>query len=221
MNLLKLSAALLLIAAWPVRSHAETPLNEVPLYRGREKTDAEKKLDATFISEAVKAAGSKEAAAAQLLKRGWQAIAANDAKGAIRRFNQASLLSSDNAEVFWGLGSAEGQLGHCDSSIKLFEEAAKLASSNSRLIADFGYAHTTCAIGLRNDSSIPHFIEAEKLYHQSIKLDPKSALPYSRLAVLMFYKGDMPETERFVAKSKSLGGEGLDPRFLQDLASRR
>lgn len=200
------------------------PKSEIPLYGTEPKTDAEKKTDQEFIAQVTQSAGGKENAAKYFLDQGWKAIESNNPVEAIKRFNQAYLLSPYNYQVFWGLGAALGQKADFAQSNKLFEQAIGLNAKDADLLCDYGFsfmqaglmaAHT--AQNFETPEVKQAFAKATEQLEQAIALDPTNALPYSRLAVLSFYQGDFAKAQENVTKSQALGGKGLDPKFIEAL----
>ena len=194
--------------------------NLIPLFGSAPKTAQELSLDQKFVEDAVAAAGTKEKAAAHMIMRGQEALQKNDPETAIKRFNQAYLLDPKDYKVYWGLGAARGEQRKFAEAIKLIEKAESINDKDARLLSDHGFALVSEVVSSKPDQelAIKNFTEAEQLYRKAIKLSPKESLPYSRLAVLMYYKGDFNEAHSLVDQCRIRGGEGLDPNFIRDLA---
>lgn len=210
-------AAFLFLAA---KTFAETPKNEIPLYGEAKKTKEELALDEKFINEVSRIAGDRKKAAAEFTKKGWDAIAKGNQTDAIKRFNQAHLLDSKEYQVYWGLGIASGMNGKPEEAIKLFEKGYQLNQKDSRFVSDFGFAYVNSALALdklNKEKAFQKLDAAQAKYHESLKIDPKQSLSYSRLAVLDYYRGDFKTAWKNINLSKQNGGEGLDQRFLSDL----
>lgn len=200
------------------------PKNELPLYGDSPKSPEEIATDKQFIADVVKAAGTKEKALEAMIDRGWDMIDKHDISGAIRRFNQAYLLSPNDYRIYWGLGIASGMQGDFNKSIELFEKGSGMNSKDSRFLADFGFSLVNQGIEdfqtLREENGKKLFDKAETLYLEAQKIAPKTALPYTRMAILKYYLGDCPAAHSNLEKSKSLGGEGIEPAFEKDLNER-
>ena len=124
-----------------VSSGAAQSINEIPMYGEKPKSPEVLKADEQFIQEAIGKAGSKEKAADIAIRRGWEHIERHDPKTAIKRFNQAWLLTPNNGHVYWGFAAAVGQQGNLDESIRFFDKAIILLPNNARLLCDFGFTH--------------------------------------------------------------------------------
>lgn len=89
------------------------PNNELPMYGAASfedhmelRPELYKKADDVFIQEVLSAGGTKEEASIAITLLGREFLEAGDTSTAIKRFNQAGLLNSNNPLVYWGFGSA-------------------------------------------------------------------------------------------------------------------
>ncbi len=222
------AATLFFYVLWtPSLLLADAPCNERPFYEGCVKTPDLIALDNKFVDEVIAAAGSRNAAAAGLNQKGWDALQ-RDPHEAIRRFNQSYLVGGENVYLAWGIGVAKGMLGDHETSIRLLERALSLDPKNARLACDLGHSLVQKVIAIMRGPKTPDaeatvtqlYARAEKLYKQAAVIDPKLSLPHAQLAILHFYQGNLIEASREVKESRARGGEGLDPRFEADLEKR-
>ncbi|MFN8390704.1 MAG: hypothetical protein U0136_10475 [Bdellovibrionota bacterium] len=199
--------------------------NEQPFFGGQVKTAKEKALDDAFVRSSIKAAGNRDLALTELIERGFEAIAQRDPKTAMKRFNQASLINADDYRVYWGFAAATGLEGNFSKSIELFRSAELLKSDDPHLLCDSGYSLMASAMyqigNNRAKPNDPKMLEmlrdAEAKFQHAATLDKQSALPHSLQAILAFYRDDGVRAWQEVHKAKQLGGEGLDPKFVDDL----
>src|SRR4051812_13341381 len=91
------------LAIFQVNSNASSePVNEIPMYGGARKTPEQEKADKDFTDSVTKNGTTKEQASKLLTDRGWEAFYNNDLSTAIKRFNQAWLLTPKETRVLWG-----------------------------------------------------------------------------------------------------------------------
>lgn len=172
--------------------------------------------------------GASTAASVDDIDRGWQAVANWQPVEALRLFDKASAKNPNAYRLMWGYGAALGQQAKFPESIKWFERAVEKYPSNSRLLSDFGFAYMSWGVYQARTAKQPqeqqaagrYWAAAETKFGESLKLDPKESMTYSRLAMLSYYRGDYPLAWKNVKQSQRLGGEQLDPQFVKDLAKR-
>jgi len=105
-------------------------LNERPMYGGIQKTPEMVRIDKEFVDYMVRTFGSRDKAADDAIRRGFEFLAKADWRMAMKRFNQAWLLSPDKVEVTWGFGAALSYEGKFEDSERYFQKAADLAPNN-------------------------------------------------------------------------------------------
>lgn len=168
------------------------------------------------------------------LDKGWLSISEWKTEDALRYFARAEQQAKAQPKapgtyrIDWGYGTAYGQLGRFAESVSRFEKAVEKYPNDARLICDFGFTYMSWAIfTARTGKSAQdqydasrYFDAAEAKFIEAHQLAPKESLPYSRLAMLAYYRGNYPMAWNYVKRSRALGGEDLDSRFLKDLAAK-
>ncbi|MEA5097471.1 MAG: tetratricopeptide repeat protein [Burkholderiaceae bacterium] len=194
-------------------------INEQPLYGGRSKSPEMIKTDQRLIEAAVKAAGSKEAAAKQAITRGWQYLNQGNTGMAIKRFNQAYLLTPNSAYVYWGLGAASVQQGKFDEGIKLFNRAYALDPKNVRLVADIGMARTRYALSASDPGLRAKRLQASLLWLDAAeKLDPSYPLTHANRAIAFYHLGQYAKAWTYIGKAEAIDRNSVDRALLNDLS---
>lgn len=199
------------------------PLSELPLYGGEEHGGHElTPWDRTFIANVTRAAGSREKAAQGVLDLGWQAVRERDPRRAIRRFNQAWLLTPDDPEVFWGLGVALGGKGDIDGAIRYIERATATGPNGAPILCDLAFAYIVRAQEHRGEPAV-HDASLERargLLDQAQDADPGYEVVFSNRALAAFEAGDYDTAWNQVREAMKTGGQSLDPRFIHALSAR-
>lgn len=213
---------LVLCCAALAQAQAPGADSALPLYGGRAKTPAQQEADRKYVEEALREAGTREKAVDTVMTRGWDYLKKGDPVTAIKRFNQASLLTPDNPDVFWGLGAAVSEQGKHDESIGLFERAQALRPNDPALMLDFGYA--LIWKGAEGSKTTPErmaaFDRAQALFEQAEALQPNNPQIYGNRAILQFYQGRYAESWQSVAKAQALDPGSVDAVFLRRLSAK-
>jgi len=196
--------------------------NTQPFYGGGERTPAQLQADKVFIEELTKKAGSREAAAKNVLLRGWELLKSGDAATAMKRFNQAWLLTPNDSDVLWGFAAAQCNLGKFDVGLPLFERANSQMPGNGALLSDYAYAYISKAATIDDTPAQREvsFGRALSLLNQAEALQPANPMIHSNRAIVRFFQGRYAEAWQGVEKAEKLAPGSVDQRFLRDLSAK-
>jgi tetratricopeptide (TPR) repeat protein len=197
-------------------------LNEIPMYGGKPKPPALIQVDKEFVDTIVKKFGSREAASDHAIQLGFQYLARNDWQTAMRRFNQAWLLTPDKAEVFGGFGAALSYQGKFEESVKYFTKATELSPQNGRILADYGFMYQFWATKGTKDKEekLVRLNKSIELFEQASRLEPSYERTFSNWAVSLYFKQDYKGAWNKIVEAEKLGGKSVDQKFVKDLAGK-
>lgn len=120
------------------RSYA-APVNEQPFFGFAVKDAAQRTADEKFVAAMIEAAGTREKAFEETVRRGWRAINASRMGEAALRFNQAFLLSPEQSGAYHGFAAVtQMRFKDMDGADELFRIALKQANPFKALNADYG-----------------------------------------------------------------------------------
>ncbi|WP_400190872.1 hypothetical protein [Hymenobacter sp. B81] len=126
-------SAVALLLAQPAAHAQDTPqpLNTLPRYGGKVKSKALQKVDRTFISSELKKYRYDARAASDVsVELGWQHLAQQNPVVSIKRFNQAWLLDSTNADVYYGFSACLSLQGNAKGAREYFRLAQRRDQKN-------------------------------------------------------------------------------------------
>jgi tetratricopeptide (TPR) repeat protein len=107
------------------------PLNTLPRYGGAAKSKALRKLDQEFINQSLKQyRQDRRAASESSVSEGWSHFYASDLTTSIKRFNQAWLLDSTNASVYYGFSACLTEQGEAAAAHRYFQLAQRYDVQN-------------------------------------------------------------------------------------------
>jgi tetratricopeptide (TPR) repeat protein len=101
---------------------AKDRINERPRYGGLTKTAAQLEADERFLAQSLRQYGTALAAVQAHVTFGWHYLATDHAPTAIKRFNQAWLLDSTAADVYYGFSGylwQQGQTAEAERYMRL------------------------------------------------------------------------------------------------------
>ena len=115
------------------------PINQLPMYGGREKTTEMKNADAAFVASIKKQGLSRQEGAKQAVKSGWSYWAKRDFSNAMSRFNQAWLLDPENGDAYHGFALATSVRGGTPNEVEsLFQLAVSKSKVDPVAFVDYG-----------------------------------------------------------------------------------
>lgn len=166
-----------LLVSCSARKDCPDKANLLPMFSGLKKCDEQIKIDNDFIADCNKYFKDRKEATRYHIDRGWEYFFKNDLDTAMMRFNQAWLLDSTNADVYWGFGNILGRQQKFQESLKYFDKSLAINSGNSKvwLCSATSYGQLTACYSyfMQKDS-------ARKYLAITDRLDPKAINPEVR-----------------------------------------
>lgn len=194
-------------------------INELPMYGGKPKSQEQLKSDQEFIADVTKEFGSREKAAETAIRLGCKYLAKNDWRAAMRRFNQAWLLTPENAGVDWGFGAALSYQGKFEESQRYFTKARARAPNNGRMLNDFGFMYQFWVTkGKVPKDQKAHYLDASiELFDEAARIEPDYDRIYFNWAVSLYFKEDYTGAWGKIKEAEKRGGGSIDQKFIKDL----
>ena len=208
--------ALLSVAALLLCGCSPLPMNEIPMYGGIPRSPEMQKADQEFIDQAVKIDGTREKASKAASDRAWEYYYQDDLRTAMKRFNQAWLLDTNNVAAYWGFGNIVGQRAeYADTelnlrqSIMFLETANGKSPNNARIMVDLAFSHTMLGAAVfkqqHRSGADDEFAKAQALFESAMKLEPDYPLLHYNWSVLEFYREDYLSAKTRLDEAVRLG----------------
>jgi Tfp pilus assembly protein PilF len=200
------------------------PVDQVPMYGGADRSihPILRAADEKLIEDTTRHYGSRLKASAAFVENGFAYYARDDLANAMRRFNQAWLLDSNNPEVYFGFGAVLHDKGmNCAASAQ-FDKAASFGRYVQGLTPDAARLLVLCA---QEDKSLTEgaraalFARSDALYAEALAKEPNKGYVHASMATAMYWRGSYPEAWAAVARARAFGGK-LSERFLQALSQK-
>ncbi len=167
-------------------------INLLPMYGGVEKTPAQIKADADFIDSATKySGGSKEVAAANIIKGAQEFTRQGDYLNAMKRFNQAWLLDPDNSDVYKGYLSVTPT----DQFLNLHKNTEKVLAQNpnqATIQCFLGVIHTNIAIlaSTTADQKTDYLNQGKVEFQKGLATNEANPFCQLNFAANLYYAGE-------------------------------
>lgn len=186
------------------------PLNQLPMYGGREKSAEMKKADAEFLAGIEKQGLSREDGAKKAMQAGWRFFDKKDLATAMKRFNQAWLLDPENGNIYHGFAVVTSERGGSPPEVEsLFQLALSKSKVDAEAFVDYG-----------------RFLRTQKQYEKSLihlnKALERSSRAFnarSQISFVYYLKGDFSSACEW-AKASQKNGDKLEAGFLEDMCRR-
>lgn len=182
------------------------PINEIPMYGNLPKSQELIGYDQKFIYDVVKQFGSRDSACKVHIHLGNYYLGLGDPNIAIKRFNQAWLLDSTNADVYWGFAYSLEKKDRYKEAIPMFEKAIHYAQDNYKIWIGYAVCYSLIADKEGNKSKKEEFFKkSELLFEKTEKMNDKSGDLYFGWAQKWHKQGNEEKANFYLQKAKDLG----------------
>lgn len=143
----------------------------LPKHGNFPKSDDEKTADLAFIERSIEEYQSREKASEAKVMEGYQALNSNP-KEAMICFNQAFLLDSTNANIYWGYGQLFHHFDQYQEADGYFEEGLTHNPKSTMLLNAMG---KNCLEMYHQDGNEEHLQRGIKKLQSSFMIEPSKA----------------------------------------------
>jgi tetratricopeptide (TPR) repeat protein len=191
-----------------VAEDCPSDINKLPMYGKVKKCHEQVEFDKKFIESCDKDFKSRKDAANYFAKKGWGYYYQNKPDTAMMRFNQAWLLDSLNAEIYWGFGILTGIQKKYKESSDLFERSLQLNPSDAKVLGDASTSYGQLFFQTKNMS----FLNKSILYiRKAIQLDPHNAKLYAQLTTAYVYSMQKDSARKYLKITTDLNKNAINP----------
>ena len=210
---------------------AKSNIRLLPKYGHRQKTKEEKMADEKFINTTMELEqfnGDRKAASNHFIQLGFSYLYNSDVKIAMYRFNQAYLLDSTNADIYWGYGAVYMTIVSYEKAQQQYLEGLTFQPNNSHLLTDYGTYFMSQYASLNvmpandivknpKEQAIVYLDSALKYLKKSFQADPKDKNTSFKLSAVYFYREDCTNAWKFYDECKALGGQPITEEYTKEL----
>lgn len=193
-------------------------INKLPMYGQIQKCKAQLDTDKEFLEAADKQFDNRQEGAKFYIDRAWGYFYKNQFDTAMMRFNQAWLLDSLNADIYWGYGNI---LGLNDRNFKgsliFLEKSLKMNPSNPRV---WESASTSCGQLFIETKNIDMLKKSVEYLKASLRLEPDNARAYGQLTVAYTYLMQKDSAIKYLMITDKLDPVAVNPEVREFLTTK-
>ena len=190
---------------------AKTDFRMIPMYGHQKKSEQHIKADEELIQSILEQDKTAKAGSEHLIKVGFDYLYKRQLRTAMYRFNQAWLLDSTNANVFWGFGGVYFYLRAYDQALKMFHNGLQIDSLNTNLITDIG--GTYLSMFDEDQSNKENLSRAIFYLNKSYNLNPKYSSTVYKLIICSLFSEDCEKAKRYFLECDNLKNNQITETF--------
>ena len=202
-----LSFSLLLLSCASTEKCPEG-INLLPMYGRQTKCEEQLNDDKKFISECDAQFKDRKNAAKYHVDKGWEYFYKADYKTSMKSFNQAWLLDSSNADIYWGFGNILGTKHEFRESLPLLEKSITLNPNNPKVYECIATSYGQLFFENKDVGLLNKTIDNLKT---SIQLDPKNANAFGQLTGAYSYFNQKDSALKYLELTDKLDPRAVNP----------
>jgi tetratricopeptide (TPR) repeat protein len=179
-----------------------------PMYGSVAKCATQREADKRFLDSCDQQFHSRKMAASAYVTKAWEFFERNDQSNAMLAFNQAWLLDSTNADVYWGFGNLLGFREEFAESLPYFRKSLALNPTNPDVYDCIATSMGQLFVSTSQDSFLYQTIGASM---RSLQLNPVNARAYATLASAYTYFSQHDSARKYMALADQLDPAAVNP----------
>ncbi len=152
-----------------------------------------------------------------MISLGWQYFYEKKLDVAMKRFNQAWLLDSLNADVYWGFGNLVGMQGKFMESISLFEKSLKLNPNNAKVLLSASISYGNA---FYQSKDVKYLNTSIELLKRAVVVEPKNPQLYAQLAASYTYFTQRDSALKYLKIAEKLDPKSINPEVKKILTNK-
>ena len=177
-------------------------INTLPMYGNIKKSAEQTNIDLLFLHDCDSIFKKDRSKASKYhVDLGWKYFYENGFDNSIKRFNQAWLLDSTNADVYWGFGSVLGMKSMFRESIAYLKKSIKLNPKNEKVYVGIGLSYGNIFYQTKNTATLDTAIF---YFKKSIETQPNNSDAYTKLTSCYAYYMQSDSVKKYLKITDSL-----------------
>ena len=191
-------------------------INKLPMFGHVKKCKEQIDSDHDFLKQCDKQFKNRKEAAKFHVDKGWEYFYKNQFETSMMRFNQAWLLDSLNADIFWGYGNLLGLNNrNFKESLVYLEKSLKMNPDNARVWESTSTSYGQLFFETKDINLLNTSIDYLKT---SIKLEPNNARAYGQLTASYSYFMKKDSARKYLKITDKLDPSAVNPEVRKILS---
>jgi len=178
------------------------------MFGGLKKCDEQIKADQIFLADCDKFYKNRTEATRHHIDMGWGYFYKNQLDSSMMRFNQAWLLDSTNADIYWGFGNILGTKHQFKESITFLEKSIEMNPNNPRVYESISTSYGQIFFETKDVKYLNLTIDNLK---NSIRLNPNNASAYGQLTGAYSYFNQTDSARKYLEITDRLDTNAVNP----------
>ena len=183
-------------------------INLLPMYGKAQKCPEQTQADNEFLAASEKQFSNRDLASQHYVTEGWKLFEQRQLDSAIKRFNQAWLLDSTNAKVYWGFASVLGVKRQFRASVPLFKKCLVMNPREANAWEGLSTSYGQIFFQTKDITFLHKSIDALK---SCVNLTPQNARVYGQLAGAYSYFVQKDSARKYLAIADRLNPAAVNP----------
>jgi len=201
---------------------AEKDISLRPQYGNIKKTAKHKASDLAFKKEVLeKYDGDHIAASEKMVELGFTYLYdKNDFVTAMRRFNQAHMLNTQNADAYYGYGAIYFNLGAMDEARKQYEKGLSINPKHTKILTDYGTTYLGeyyKQIANSEEDAFESLNTADQYLEKSFALDKKNSNTVYKLSIVKMYLGNCKQAKALLKRAQKMDNPNITEAYMTEL----
>ncbi|MGQ8336487.1 tetratricopeptide repeat protein [Sunxiuqinia sp. A32] len=134
------------------------------------------------------------------------------------RFNQAWLLDSLNAGVYWGFGNILGMQSDFEGSIKYLRKSIEIEPDNSKVWQSISTSYAQLYLKTKDEELLHKTVDCLK---KSLELEPKNAQILGKLTGAYSYFAQKDSALRYLEMTDEIDPKMVNPEIRRILTNKK
>lgn len=139
---------------------------------------------------------------------------------AMRRFNQAYLLNTSNADIYYGYGTVYFNLGQYGKAREQYDKGLKLNPKHDMMLTDYGTTYLGGYYHLKSfdeELAVKNLVRALEYLDKANDANKQNSNTQYKLSIVHIYLGDCKQAWRYYKKAKKDNNPNIKEAFEKEL----